>query len=183
MQHPNLFGHRIAIISLDSTLDELKHITHCLHECEAHLTAVSPSGQLDSGWMAGEGLRFSVADAEGFDSLLITISSTGVDKLKESEDARKFITNFFRFNKPVAVLGEALELLAHYNLIEGYEVSCVGHLLPIIKSAGATLNPKPATVFKNLFTFEPGLNIDDFSFNFGKLVERVPGAEERDKLR
>lgn len=176
--HPNLIGHRIAIVSLDSSLDELKHITHCLHQCEAHLTAVSPAGQLDSGWMAGESLRFKVADAEEFDSLLITISSEGVAVLKDNQDAKKFITDFFATNKPVAVLGEAIALLAEYDLIKGYSVSTVGHLLPKINTAGATLNPEPMTVHKNLFSFEPGLNIDDFAYTFGKLVERVPGIEE-----
>ncbi|MBI3418601.1 MAG: DJ-1/PfpI family protein, partial [Proteobacteria bacterium] len=77
----------------------------------------------------------------------------GVEKLKGNLHTRRILRHFFEAQKPVAAIGEAVELLALCDRLAGMEISASAAQLQTVKDAGAVICDGGATIDSHLLTF------------------------------
>lgn len=115
----SLTGRKIAILVANGFHEH--HMTEAqraLIQTGARVTVVSLKSGLINSWKDGEwGLNFTVDAplsmvlAADFDMLYVPGGQRSIDKLSESAHTSRIIRGFMDARKPVAMQGEALELL------------------------------------------------------------------------
>lgn len=147
MQKP-LVGTKIAVLVANG-FEENHFITVQRHflEMGAALKIVSTNQGLVNGWDgASWGHNFAV-DAQlntalgvDYSGLIIPGGSRSIEKLKTTAHTRRFIGSFMAAHKPVAVMGDALQLMAFSEQLDGLTVSGDDAMRDMAVQAGAKWN-------------------------------------------
>lgn len=166
----DLSGQKVAIISITSDEKLCKDVCEKLHEWNADLTAISPSGQLPSGWNEGKTERLELADNATFDSLMILVDSEGVEELKNSVHAERFTRGFFERKRPVSAYGAGVAVLGRYDLLNGREISIDNEFQSEAASFGSSLKQQSMTTHEGLTTANSSAAHDEFIQKVGEEI-------------
>jgi protease I len=156
-----LSGKKICILVASGFAeDAFTQIQKTLIKTGAIVKVIAPENGLVHGWLNDAwGHYFPVdihiAEALGsdFDRLILPGGARAVEKLKNNLHTRRILRHFFEAQKPVAAVGEAVELLALCDRLAGMEVSANATVLPAVKNASAIVSDQPATIDSHLLTF------------------------------
>ncbi|MEM9469862.1 MAG: DJ-1/PfpI family protein [Pseudomonadota bacterium] len=130
MQKP-LSGMTIAVL-IANGFDETPFISmqRRLQETGATLKIISSNQGLVNGWSQGGWGHNYAVDAQlntalgvDYDALVIPGGERSLEKLKTTAHTRRFIGSFMSADKPVAVMGDALDIMAHAEQLDGRTVS------------------------------------------------------------
>ncbi len=160
--HKPLSGQKIAYLVANGFYEEdMTKSQRALQELGAGIRIVSMDHGLANSWNGeGWGLNFAAdnvlneALAADFSMLVIPGGRRSVEKLKLTAHTGRFIGGFLTAGKPVAVFGSALELLAFFDKVTGYEVSGPARLRTEAEKAGAVWIEEGPVVDGNLLTSE-----------------------------
>jgi protease I len=137
-----LTGTKIAILAANGfTQNDFTQTQRALLAAGATLKVVSPDQGLVNGWEGSAwGHHFAVDQVlstvlgADYDMLVVPGGQRSIDKLKTTAHTRRFISSFMNSGKPVAMFGEAAELLDHsglateaVNLYKGNAVTVEDH--------------------------------------------------------
>lgn len=100
---------------------------------------------------AADGM-LNAALAADFSMLVIPGGHRSMEKLKLTAHTRRFISGFLDADKPLALFGDAIDLLIHTNKISGRHVTAPENLKTAAKNAGAKVAETPSTIDQNLMT-------------------------------
>ena len=155
-----LLGMKVAVLVANG-FDEKQFIAaqRRLQEMGANLKVISTNQGLVNGW-DGEswGHNFAVDaplnTALGVDyaGLLIPGGQRSMDKLKSTAHTRRFVGSFMAAHKPVAVMGDAVQLMAISEQLDGKAVSGPDDMRDIATNMGATWSEEPFTVEEAMLT-------------------------------
>ena len=155
--HKPLVGTKIAVLVANGF--EEKHflaVQRNLLEMGASLKIVSSNQGLVNGWDGSSwGHNFAV-DAQlntalgvDYTGLVIPGGSRSIDKLKTTAHTRRFIGSFMAANKPVAVMGDALNLMMFAEQLDGRTVSGDDSMREMAVQAGATWSEENNMIVDN----------------------------------
>ena len=133
----------------------------------AQVRLVSPEQGLVNGWH-GEAWghyfpvdqSLSTALAADFDALLVPGGSRGVAKLAQNAHTIRFLRGFIDGAKPVAMVGDAIALLATADRAAGRTVAAVDADSPVI-SAGAKVTEDTVVTDNSLLTIATGVEEEE----------------------
>jgi len=156
-----LSGKKICILVASGFAeDNFTQIQKTLLKTGASIKTVAPENGLVHGWLDNAWGHYSpvdthLAEAMGsdFDRLVIPGGARAIEKLKANLHTRRILRHFFEAQKPIAAVGEAVELLSLCDRLAGLEVSASAVAAPAVKSAGAILSDVEATIDGHLLTF------------------------------
>lgn len=134
-------------------------IQKAMIEQGASLRIVSTDSGLVNGWDGkGWGHNFAI-DAQlntalgiDYDAVIIPGGQRSLDKLKLTAHSRRFIGSFLAAMKPVVCMGDAVQLLAHTDHLNGRTVSGPESKKGIAETAGATWSDDAVTMDGLLLT-------------------------------
>ncbi len=161
---PNsLQGEKIAVLVANGFNErDLTSAQKILQECGAYLRVISMDNGLVNSWNGTSwGLNFAAdsplneALAADFSMLLVPGGRRSVDKLKLTAHTRRFINGFLNAGKPLAMLGDAVELLIHIEMVDGRTVSAPEEIQREIMLADGKYSSEPYSVDGNLMTGAP----------------------------
>jgi hypothetical protein len=101
-----LFDNRIALVALSQNTKFYRELCHELHECAAHLTAISIFGQVTSGWDAGEATRIELAIPSSYCAMILILDNDGASQLLAAPTGSTFVRSFIKDGKPSLSFGE-----------------------------------------------------------------------------
>ncbi len=96
----------------------------------------------------------SVTLGSDFDAVVVPSGSRGVQKLSTSPHSERILASFVEAGKPMAFVGDAVELLAKVGLATGWNVAGPESVKNTMTAAGATWAGTGATVHNSLLTGE-----------------------------
>ena len=119
----------------------------------AALRIVSTDSGLVNGWDGkGWGHNFAI-DAQlntalgiDYDAVIIPGGQRSLDKLKLTAHSRRFIGSFIAAMKPVICMGDAVQLLAHTDHLNGKTISGPESKKAMSETAGATWSDEAITM-------------------------------------
>lgn len=117
-----LYNNRIALVALTQNTEFYRKVCHELHDCAAHLTAVSLDGQVTSGWDAGEATRIEHATPETYLAMILILDKEGATQLSSSSAAVAFIRSFVKENKPSISIGDEEEYIKSIGILSDDEL-------------------------------------------------------------
>lgn len=94
----------------------------------------------------------SSALAADFSMLLIPGGRRSIEKLKLTAHTQRFINGFLNAGKPLALMGDAVELLAQSEVSRGREVCGPDYMAQIAQGAGLVWHNGTVLVDRNLVT-------------------------------
>jgi hypothetical protein len=159
---PSLHGTKILIL-VSNGVDEasMSTVQRELLKTGASLKTVGIESGLVNSWNANAwGLYFPVDQTMGttlgsdFDCLVVPSGSRGVQKLSGSAHSERIIASFVEAGKPMAFVGDAVELLAKVGLATGWNVGGPERVKDVVTAAGATWAGTGSTVHNILLTGE-----------------------------
>lgn len=123
--------------------NEFLSIQRAMIERGASLKIVSTNSGLVNGWDGkGWGHNFAI-DAQlntalgiDYDAVIIPGGQRSLDKLKMTAHSRRFIGSFIAAMKPVICMGDAVQLLAHTEHVNGKDVSGPEDKKGMVETAG-----------------------------------------------
>lgn len=116
----------------------------------------------------------SVTLGSDFDALVVPSGSRGVQKLSTSPHSERIIASFVEAGKPMAFVGDAVELLAKIGLAIGWNVAGPEGVRDAMTAAGATWAGTGATVHNILLTGEA---VDQVAY-VSDIVAHLQGSTE-----
>lgn len=144
MANTKLNGKRIAILATDGVEEvELTKPRDALREAGAQAVVVSPKGGEIKAWQHDHwgsnipvDLPLSRARADDFDGLMLPGGVMSPDRLRQDEQAVRFVKGFFEAGKPVAAICHAPWLLVEADVVRGRTVTSWPSLRTDIRNAG-----------------------------------------------
>ena len=105
-----------------------------MQDMSARVKIISMNQGLVNGWseegeMPGWGHNYPVDEqlnsalGADYDALIIPGGQRSMDKMKMTAHTRRFIGSFMMANKPVAVMGDAMDIMNHVQAVEGRTMS------------------------------------------------------------
>ena len=105
-----------------------------MQDMSMNVKIISMNQGLVNGWneeneMAGWGHNYPVDEqlnsalGVDYDALIIPGGQRSMDKLKMTAHTRRFIGSFMTADKPVAVMGDAMDIMDHVQAVEGRTMS------------------------------------------------------------
>ncbi|NQZ13340.1 MAG: DJ-1/PfpI family protein [Alphaproteobacteria bacterium] len=159
MQKP-LVGTKVAVLVANG-FEETQFIAmqRRLQEMGASLKIISTNQGLVNGWNgSGWGHNFAV-DAQlntalgvDYDALVIPGGSRSMEKLKLTAHTRRFIGSFMAAQKAVAVMDDALHLMAFAEQLDGHTVAGNDDMRSMATQAGASWEDAPMYVDGSMLT-------------------------------
>lgn len=143
-----MIGVKVAVLAANG-FDEkdLSAVQRALAEAGASMRIVSTDQGLVNGWDGqGWGHNYAVdtqlntALGVDYDALIIPGGQRSLDKLKMTAHTRRFIGSFMGAMKPVAVMGDALDIVAHVDQLAGVTVCGPDSCRETAERAGAVWN-------------------------------------------
>lgn len=186
MDH-SLHGKKILIL-VSNGVDEasMSTIQRELLKMGASLKTVGIESGLVNSWNQNAwGLYFPVDQTmsttlgSDFDCLVVPSGSRAVQKLSGSAHSERIIATFIEAQKPMAFVGDAVELLAKINLATGWNVAGPSGIKDSMTAAGATWAGTEATVHNILLTGEAADQVAfvaDIARHFSTEVEMKAAA-------
>lgn len=147
-----LLGTKIALLVANGfNQQDFTDIQRALTLAGGSLKIISPDQGLVNGWEGtGWGHHFpidqqlSTALGADFDMLVVPGGQRGLDKLKTTAHTKRFVNSFMMGNKPVAMVGNAVDLLVFAEQISGRVVAAPDALKDAVTNAGGTVSASPA---------------------------------------
>lgn len=155
-----LLNKKIAILVANGFNEqEMTEMQKLLQREGAHTRIISMTHGLVNSWtgtswghhFAADGI-LSNALAVDYSMLVVPGGRRSVEKLKLTAHTKRFINGFLQTNKPLAVIGDAVELLISTESIEGREIAGPDYLKGDVENAGAQWSGQACAVSKNLLT-------------------------------
>ncbi len=139
-----LLGTKIAILAANGFNEQdLTVIQRALLDAGANMRICSPENGLVHSWNGeGWGHHYAIDSALGsalgadYAMLVIPGGTRSMDKLKLTAHTKRFISSFIAAGKPVAVCGDAINILVYTDNIRGRTVTGPDRLQDIVKQAG-----------------------------------------------
>lgn len=146
--HKPLVGTKIAVLVANGFEEKpFLAVQRNLLEMGASLKIISSNQGLVNGWDgASWGHNFAVdaplntALGVDYTGLIVPGGSRSIDKLKTTAHTRRFIGSFMASGKPVAVMGDALNLMMFTEQLDGRTVSGDSSMREMAVQAGANWN-------------------------------------------
>ena len=144
MANTKLNGKRIAILATDGVDEvELTKPRDALREAGAQAVVVSPKDSEIKAWQHDHwgskipvDLPLSRARADDFDGLMLPGGVMNPDRLRQDEQAVRFVKEFFEAGKPVAAICHGPWLLVEADVVRGRTVTSWPSLRTDIRNAG-----------------------------------------------
>ncbi len=115
-----------------------------MQEMGLTMSIVSPNQGLVNGWNGtGWGHNYAIdqqlntALGADFDCLIIPGGERSMDKLMMTAHTRRFISSFMTAMKPVAVMGDSIQMMAKIEQLMNREVTGPDAMMDMVKNAGA----------------------------------------------
>lgn len=146
MEKP-LFGEKVAILVANGFNEQdLISMQRLAQDLGAGVSIISMMHGLVNSWNGmGWGLNFAVdallneSLAVDFDILMMPSGMRSAQKLRTTAHTRRFIGGFMDASKPVIAVGEAMDLMAYAEKIDGKSVAAPEAMAEIVAGAGATM--------------------------------------------
>ncbi len=159
MQKP-LLGQKIAVLVANGFNEkDLTVSQKALLSAGADVRIVSMDNGLVNSWNEqGWGLNFAAdqalneALAVDFTMMIVPGGSRSVEKLKLTAHTKRFLNGFMNAKKPVALLGDAVSLLAFSGRGEGLSITGSESVRADAEAAGAKWSEETYEVSDNLIT-------------------------------
>lgn len=155
-----MIGVKVAVLAANG-FDEKDFIAvqRALAEAGATMRIISTDQGLVNGWDGqGWGHNFAVdtqlnnALGVDYDALVIPGGQRSIDKLRLTAHTRRFIGSFMGAMKPVAVMGDALQLMVFAEQLNGKTVSGTEAMEATAIKAGATWQTEAVSMDGALLT-------------------------------
>lgn len=151
---------KVAILAANGFQEQdLTAIQRALLPTGANMRIISPESGLIHGWNGENwGHHFAIdtpinnALGSDYNMLVIPSGQRSVDKLKLTAHTKRFIGNFMAVGKPVAAMGDALNILIYGDFIRGLTVGGPAALEDMALTAGAMWRGAAANVDNYLLT-------------------------------
>lgn len=131
-------------------------------------TAQTNNNDLDPGGSYSIDRTFTEVSADDFDALVIPGGSVGSDKLRGSEEAVRFVRDFFEAGKPVGAICHAPWVLVEAGVLKGRTVTSFPSVRTDIENAGGRWIDEEVVVDDGLVTSRTP---DDLPAFCAKLIE------------
>jgi protease I len=139
---------------------EMTNFQRGMLEAGANPRIVSVENGLANGWQGTSWGHYFAVDcplsdalAADFDVLVIPGGQRSLDKLKLSAHTRRFIGGFMAAQKPMAVIGDAIQLLVSTGQIKGVMVTGAESLKEQVVGAGGVWSENSPTISTHLMTW------------------------------
>ena len=187
MANTKLNGKRIAILATDGVEEvELTKPRDALREAGAQAVVVSPKGGEIKAWQHDHwgsnipvDLPLSRARADDFDGLMLPGGVMSPDRLRQDEQAVRFVKGFFEAGKPVAAICHAPWLLVEADVVRGRTVTSWPSLRTDIRNAGGDWVDRDVVTDEGLVTSRKQDDIP--AFNRKMIEEFAEGRHARDR--
>jgi len=159
------FAGRNILILVSNGVDEsiMSSVQRELVKTGATVKAVGTETGLVNSWnsdtaIGSWGLYFPVDQQIGqtlgadFDFMVVPSGARSIQKLGANPHAERILSGFLESNKPVALIGDAVELLAKTSLAKNWKVSGPEKSQQILKAAGAEWQVEAECVHGPLLT-------------------------------
>jgi protease I len=182
-----LKGKKVAILVTDGFEQvEMTGPRKALQDEGAETVLVSPKDGRVKGWDEKDwGDEFPVdlslgsAKADDFDALVLPGGVMNPDKLRQEEDAVRFVRRFFEAGKPVASICHGPWMLAEADVVRGRTVTSYPSIRTDLVNAGARWVDQEVVTDKGLVTSR---NPDDLpAFNRKMIEEFAEGIHEEQR--
>jgi len=155
-----LAGRKIAIMLANGfEEEEFTEPQKKLIEAGATTKVVSRANGLVNGWYEGSWGHFFPVDQDlaetlaiDYDALVVPGGSRAVEKLAEDPHAMRVLKAFVRAATPVAVIGDAVRLLAVGELVKGRTITSSETVRAELEAAGASWEAEPTVTEGSLVT-------------------------------
>lgn len=164
----SIAGSKIAILVANGfTEQDLTFVQRALQSKGAHPRIIGMDQGLVNSWTGESWGHHFAADqalntalAADYDMLVVPSGRRSVEKLKLTAHTRRFIGGFMDADKPVAVLGDAVELLAFAERAGQRKVAAVENAKTIVSEAGASVLDAAIVIDDNLITgYDADINV------------------------
>ncbi len=140
-----LTGTKIAVLVANGfDEDNFISVQKVMQEMGATMRIISTNQGLVNGWDgSGWGHNYAVdaplntALGVDYTALIIPGGQRSIEKLKLTAHTRRFIGSFMAAKKAVAVMGDAVQMLAHAEQLDGREISGPAECREICTQQGA----------------------------------------------
>jgi len=178
MSNQRAQGRKLAILAADGFEQvELTSPKEAIEAAGGETRIVSP----EKGYIQGhnhrdQGDRFQVdlsvneANAQDFDALFIPGGLYSPDTLRTNEQAKQFVSDFFKQKKPVFAICHGPQVLISANLVNGREVTGYKAIQQDLKNAGARVKDEAVVVDSGLVTSRSPDDLGQFN---AKIVEEI----------
>lgn len=157
-----LLGIKIAFLAANGFHEnDLTVIQRALTQAGTYVKIISPENGLINGWN-GEGwghhyaidCNLSTALGADYSALIIPAGTRSLDKLRLTAHTKRFIGSFMASGKPVLACGDALQIMAYTDQLNGRTVSGPESARDLAVQAGAEWSDEPLCIHGSLFTGE-----------------------------
>jgi protease I len=182
-----LQGRRVAILAADGVERvELEKPREVIHDAggETTLVSINEGSIVARNHDLEEAGTFDVqrvvsdASADDFDALLLPGGTVNPDKLRMSDDAVRFVKDFFESGKPIAAICHGPWTLVEAGVLGGRTITSFPSLRTDLRNAGANVVDEEVVVDQGLVSSR---SPDDLPAFCSKLVEEF--AEGRHEAR
>ncbi|HRI75462.1 MAG: DJ-1/PfpI family protein [Alphaproteobacteria bacterium] len=183
-----LSGRKVLVL-VSNGVDEavMSTVQRDMLKTGATIKTVGTESGLVNSWNSqsnGWGLYFPVDQQIGqtlgsdFDALVVPAGARSVQKLGANPHAERIISSFITAGKPMAFMGDAVELLAKIELAKGFTVTGPERSHQILVAAGAVWNGAAEHVDGMLMTGD-GEDMSGFIQNMAAHIASGPVEEQQ----
>lgn len=155
-----LYSEKIAVLVANGFNEQdMTTAQKALVAAGANVRVIAMDGGLVNSWNGTSwGLHFAAdamlntALAADFSMLVVPGGQRSLDKLKLTAHTRRFINGFLDAGKPLALLGDAVDLLAFINKASGRSVAAPEAVQQAMTNAGAACAAEAFVIDENLMT-------------------------------
>ncbi len=190
MQKP-LANQKVAILLANGFNEaEMTTFQRAVLEAGGNPRIISVENGLANGWQGTAWGHYFAVDcqltdalAADFDVLVVPGGQRSLDKLKLTAHTRRFMGGFLAAQKPMAVIGDAIQLLVHTGQINGVMVTGPEALKELVTAAGGVWSDNSPTISNNLVTWNNiGDNVKEMAEAFIQFVAEQKMAVESEDM-
>ena len=178
MLSDTLKNKKIAVVATDGFEQvELTEPVDALREAGATVDIIAPKSGTIRGWDKTDwGKEIPVdhtladADPARYDALVLPGGVMNPDKLRMSEDAKRFVRAFFLDHKPVSAICHGPQILIDCDVVDGRTMTSYPSVRQDLINAGANWVDKEVVVDQGLTTSR---NPDDIPAFIDKTIEEI----------
>jgi deglycase len=173
----DLKGIRVAILATDGVEQaELMEPRKFLDQLGARTTVLSPQGEPIQAMQHDEKTDkipsngpIEGAKTSDYDAVLLPGGALNADALRMSQDARRFVQEFDRAGKPIAVICHAPWLLVSAGLVKGRHMTSYHTIQDDLRNAGAHWEDKEVIRDRNWVSSRQPSDIPMFNRELAEL--------------
>ena len=162
---------RVAILSEDGfEQEELTSPKEALEKAGAKVDVISPKGKKIKAWDKTDwGIEVDVdkvlanANVDDYDALILPGGVMNPDKLRQNEDAVKFVKDFMKTGKPLAAICHGPQTLIETGMLKGMKMTSFPSLQTDLKNAGVNWVDQEMVHDKQLITSRKPADLKAFN--------------------